>query len=176
MLILLTDEQYIKRIDDITKIEISGDLIEKEAEIENMQKFKSNLKDIVRLDSKIENIVKSFDKDDIFIINSRWVKVKKIFLENYGFNNKNLNSENMVATLVTILDDIKKKPFFEDKDDVDVSLPIDSKIDYPKTVGDIEINEDLDTGALHLKNMTTLADIYLLIAQKKDSVGVILPY
>jgi hypothetical protein len=171
-----TDEQYIKRIDDITKIEVSEDLIEKEAEIENMQKFKSNLKDIVRLDSKIENIVKSFDKDDIFLINSRWVKVKKIFLDNYGFNNKNLNSENMIATLVTILDDIKKKPFYEDKDDVDVSLPIDSKIDYPKTVGDIEINEDDDTGALHLKNNTTLADIYLLIAQKKDSVGVILPY
>ena len=104
---LETNEQYLKRLEDTTSIEVSEEVVTKEAEIDNIKRLKNNLKDIVRNESRIENIVKSFNSDDIFIINTNWVVIRKSFLETYGSNNKNLNAPEIVAILITILDDIK---------------------------------------------------------------------
>jgi hypothetical protein len=176
-----TDEQYLKRLEDVANQEVSADVIEKEAEIDNMQTLKKNLKDIIRNESRIENIVRSFDKDDLFILNTNWPKIRKQYIENYGTNNKNLNAPEIVAILVTILEDIKKKGLTsvlskvksenlstEDiKDIATGSAPIDDD-DEEKgldTFNDIDIEYDDFIKALHINNGPG-KDIYIKIINK----------
>lgn len=101
-------EAYLKRLEDQTKIEVNEDILKQEAEIENIKRLKNNLKDIVRIESRIENIVKSFSSsDDVYLLNTNWPKIRKVYLENYGVNNK-LTASEIVAILITMLDDLKK--------------------------------------------------------------------
>jgi hypothetical protein len=160
---LETNEQYLKRLEDTTSIEVSEEVVTKEAEIDNIKRLKNNLKDIVRNESRIENIVKSFNTDDIFIINTNWVVIRKSFLETYGSNNKNLNAPEIVAILITILDDIKNNRISDvlskvkdaniDPEDVkDFVNESKEKEDGLDSFNDLSIAFDEDVEALRIEN------------------------
>lgn len=177
---LETDEQYLKRLEDAANIEVSADVVEKEAEIDNIQRLKSNLKDIIRNESRIENIVKSFNAEDIYILNTNWVKVKKLYVDTYGTNNKNLTAPEITAVLVTILEDIKKKGLSEVlskvktenvapediKEFVQGSMKADSA-DVEEgldTFNDLSMEYDDDIKALHIHHSGV--DLYLKVINK----------
>jgi len=175
-----TTEAYLKRLEDSSKIQVNENVLKQEAEIENMKKLKLNLKDITRIDSRIENVVKSFPADDIYILNTHWPKIRKVYLENYGMNNK-LTASEIVAILITMLDDIKKNGITEiltkvksenvapeDVEEVVSSTPSLKTIQEEKgldTYIDLNIDYDNDLKALTVENGG--ATVFFKIINKK---------
>ena len=66
-----TDADFIKRIDSLEKLKFDPTIFKDRAATEGNRKFMKNLKDIIRDDTKISEIVKSFTSpEEVFLINS----------------------------------------------------------------------------------------------------------
>ena len=98
-----SSDDYIKRIqtieDEKFDITIHGD----KAVLSNIRKFKTNLKQLIREPSLIENVLKSFTPDEIFKINRYFEIIKTKFLKIFGYNNKSLTDNDIYDEISNIL-------------------------------------------------------------------------
>jgi hypothetical protein len=90
-------------MDAIGQEKYDTNLYEEKAKLEEIQKFKINLKKIIRKDEIIENVLKSFTGDQIFLINKNFPMIEATFLETFGFNNANLSTKDIVDEITSIL-------------------------------------------------------------------------
>ena len=81
-------------------------LYQEKARLEQVVKLKLNLKNVIRKDDLIENVVKSFTGDQIFLINKHWAGIQEYFLETFGFNNANFTTNDIVNEITAILEKI----------------------------------------------------------------------
>ena len=108
-----SDDAYIKRLKDLENLKVDSTLYKQKAINENINKLKTNLKQIVKDDFKIEEIAKNFrEGDDAYILNSYWSQISE-YLKKYGFdvNNKDLNYLKLVEELKAAIQNIKVQPF-----------------------------------------------------------------
>ncbi len=85
-------------------------LHQEKARLDQVIKLKLNLKKIIRKDEIIENVVKSFTGEQIFLINKNFAGMKEHLMDNFGFNNPNLTTNDIVDEIVNILDKILNPP------------------------------------------------------------------
>jgi hypothetical protein len=95
-----SESDFLKRLADVTLIE--EDLTR--AGLYNTNEFKKNLKTIIKSEWKIENLVKSFNNDNQFLLNKTFAGFKKYFNEVYGIGNQNLEVEDYIALINAYLD------------------------------------------------------------------------
>ena len=89
------DADYLTRLKDIQTEKFDTVLYKDKAELANIKKFKLNLKELIRRDDIIEEVVKFFAPNVIFKINKIFPKIKKEFLEKYGYDNKSVRPDDI---------------------------------------------------------------------------------
>lgn len=108
-----SDEAYIQRLQELEKYKVDPNIYKQKAINQNVNKLKINLKQIVKDDAKIEEIVADFrDGDDAYILNSYWDQIS-VYLKKYGFdvNNKDFDLLKLKDELKAAIQNIKTQPF-----------------------------------------------------------------
>ena len=105
-----SDADYIARMDAIGQEKYDTNLYEDKAKLQEIQKMKNNFKNIIRKDEIIENVIKSFTGDQIFMINKYFQMIEYTFLDKFGFNNANLSTKDIVDEITNILHKILNPP------------------------------------------------------------------
>jgi hypothetical protein len=105
-----SDDAYIKRLKDLENLKNDPTLYKQKGINENLNKLKTNLKQIVKDTGKI--VANFRDDDEAFILNGYWDQISG-YLKKYGFdvNNKDLNFLKLVEELKATIQNIKTQPF-----------------------------------------------------------------
>ncbi len=105
-----TDEDFQQRLVEVGQIEFDEQAIEQQAARRATNKFKENMKKIIRNNILIENIIKSVEPGRLFLYNKYFSSIEKKFSEVY----KNaIFTENDIDELIDIFDNIIGKVTFE---------------------------------------------------------------
>ena len=96
-----TDEEYIKRIQSLELMPFDRTIFEERAATKNILKFQNNLKELVRNEIIIGEIVRNYtsNPEAVFLINSNWKKMLPILLQMVGYNNKYLSPDDFINTI-----------------------------------------------------------------------------
>jgi len=90
------DADYLTRLRNIPNEKFDVNLYKDKAELNNIIKLKELLKELTRKNDIIENITKFFNAETIFKIIKIFPKIKKEFLEKYGYDNKTVSFEEII--------------------------------------------------------------------------------
>ena len=71
------DQEYINRIKTIEKNTYDPNIYKEKATTEGNLKLMSNLRESLRDEVKISEIVKTFDAQEVFIINTNWKAIQE---------------------------------------------------------------------------------------------------
>ena len=154
-----TDEDYLKRLNQIEAEKFDTSLYKDKVDLAQVKLLKDNLMHITRDTSLIENVVKSFQVEDKFNINKHFTMIKKILLEAYGFNNKNITSNDIVGAIKAYFFKLEN-PF----EDVSIEAePIVSAVVLDKTEGNLIIR--VNDNSLYIENTTAKKHIYLKVGR-----------
>jgi len=88
-----TEQEYLERIADLANEEYDDTELIERAYLSNINEFKQNMKKILSSEWKIETILNSLDREDVFLLNKTFEMFKRQALKLYGFNNTNITPE-----------------------------------------------------------------------------------
>lgn len=88
-----TEQEYLQRLSDLANEEYDDTELLERAYLSNINEFKENMKKILSSEWKIETIMNSLDKEDVFLLNKTFEMFKREALKLYGFNNTNTTPE-----------------------------------------------------------------------------------
>ena len=96
-----TDEEYIKRIQSLELMPFDRTIFEERAATKNILKFQNNLKELVRNEIIIGEIVRNYtsNPEAVFLINSNWKKMLPILLQMVGYDNRKMTADQFVKTI-----------------------------------------------------------------------------
>ena len=96
-----TDEEYIKRIQSLEMMPFDRTIFEERAATKNILKFQNNLKELVRNEIIIGEIVRNYTSNPevVFLINSNWKKMLPILLQMVGYDNRKMTADQFVKTI-----------------------------------------------------------------------------
>jgi len=96
-----TDQEYINRIKSLENLPFDKTIFEERAATKNILKFQNNLKELVRNEIIIGEIVRHYasNPEVVFLINSNWKKMLPILLQMVGYNNKYLSPDDFINTI-----------------------------------------------------------------------------
>ena len=171
-----SEADFLTRMKNIEMERYDVNLNKEKAKLEQVVKLKMNLKNIIRKDDIIENIVKSFTGDQIFLINKNFAGIQQHFLDSFGFDNPNLTTNDIVDEIVNILDKILNPPMaYEIQSETIPTVP--AKNIHRITVKDssgTDIPTDFEAGVdgntFVIDNTTTKKHVYFKIGQKNKNV------
>lgn len=172
-----SDADYLTRMKNIEMERYDTNLNQEKARLEQVVKLKMNLKGIMRRDEIIENVVKSFTGEQIFLINKNWAGIQQYFIDNFGFDNTNLTTNDIVDEIVQVLDKILNPPTaYEIKSETITSAP--EKSIKPITIKDVsgaDVATDFEAGVddgntFIIRNTANNKHIYFKIGQKNKNV------
>ena len=171
-----SEADFLTRMKNIEMERYDVNLNQEKAKLEQVVKLKMNLKNIIRKDDIIENIVKSFTGDQIFLINKNFAGIQQHFLDSFGFDNPNLTTNDIVDEIVNILDKILNPPMaYEIQSETIPTVP--AKNIHRITVKDssgTDIPTDFEAGVdgntFVIDNTTTKKHVYFKIGQKNKNV------
>ena len=170
-----SDADYLQRMKNKEAELYDTNLYQEKANLEQMGKFKINLKKIIRRDEIIDNVVKSFTGEQIFLINKNFTGIKEYFLENFGFNNANLTTQDIVDEITNILQRILNPPSSLEIQ-TETFVPLATGEPFPvaklKDAGgtDTEFLFGTENNSLYIHNEINDTTIYLKIGQKGRKV------
>ena len=99
-----SEDDYRQRLIAIGTQEVDAETAEDNANLVNVVRAKGNLRDIISDEGTISTVIKKLSKDEIYIMNKKWDAIKKKYLETYGFNNKQVNDNDIVEFVQQMLD------------------------------------------------------------------------
>jgi hypothetical protein len=176
-----TDADFIKRIDSLEKLKFDPTIFKDRAATEGNRKFMKNLKDIIRDDTKISEIVKSFTSpEEVFLINSNWSIISNRLKSVFGLNNPEISANDYNIQINEQLNEIQSG-----KSPITVVAPTPGtsstatlgsatpptgvtlkKLDHiDMTPSDFEIG--IENNSLFIKNITENKAIYIKTAGLK---------
>jgi len=172
-----SEADFLTRMKNIETERYDTNLYQEKAKLEQAVRFKMNLKNIIRRDDIIENVVKSFSGDQIFLINKNFAGIQEHFIESFGFDNPNLTTNDIVDEIVNILDKILNPPTaYEIQSETTTTAPTRSiqRVSIVDTSGatvptDFEAGVD-DGNTYYIGNTTTNKHIFFKIGQKNKNV------
>ena len=90
-----SDKDYLARIRQIPNERFDTVLYKDKAELNNIKKFKNYLKELVRRNDIIEDVVKYYSPQTIFQILKIFEEIKRKFLKKYGYDNKLIKAQDI---------------------------------------------------------------------------------
>jgi hypothetical protein len=88
-----TEQEYLQRLSELANEEYDDTELLERAYIANINEFKENMKKILSSEWKIETIMNSLDREDVFLLNKTFEMFKRQALKLYGFNNTNITPD-----------------------------------------------------------------------------------
>ena len=95
-----TEAEFLDRLNETAQQPANNYYLEQDAIIENMKKFKSNMKELLKSDIMIESVMRTLTSDEVFEVNKLFGMIKERFLKKYGFNNTTIRQEELKDFLV----------------------------------------------------------------------------
>ena len=99
-----SEEDYLKRLEETASTPYTENLYFN-SKIEQIDKFKKNLKEITKDNSLIESILNSLSIEDKFLVNKYWANLKRKILNTFGYNNKNVSVEDFIDLMQKFLNE-----------------------------------------------------------------------
>ena len=98
-----SDQAYLLRLRQIPNERYDTVLYKDKAELNNIKKFKDQLKELVRRNDIIEDVVKNYQPQTIFEILRVFEQIKRKFLKKYGYDNKLIKAQDITDFIDGIL-------------------------------------------------------------------------
>ena len=95
-----TDTEYLARLQDVGIKPASVEEVEASSDIVNTMRAQKNLEQIISDKGKIGNIVKWMSRIEQFEFNKRFPRIKKKYVEEYGYNNKQITDREIYDFIV----------------------------------------------------------------------------
>ena len=92
-----SDDDFRNRLRDTGMMTFDEDAMAKSAELYNREKMKERMMEIHRDSAMTGNALKSFDADQLFIMNKNWSTLKQNFIKIYGFNSPAVRDRDIVS-------------------------------------------------------------------------------
>ena len=106
-----SEQEYIDRIKQLQTLNFDPNIFKDRAEIENKNKLKEKLKEIIKTDSVISDILKSFPATQIYNINKFYPAISKKLIKVYGVKNEFTEYKDYVATINDVLNEVEPSAF-----------------------------------------------------------------
>ena len=172
-----SEAEFLTRMKNIEVERYDTNLNQEKAKLEQVVRLKLNLTNIIRKDEIIENIVKSFTGDQIFLINKNFAGIQQHFIDNFGFDNPNLTTNDIVDEIVNILDKILNPPTaYEIQSETTTTAPAKNiQTVHIKDASGTDIPTDFEAGiddgnTYLINNTSTNKHIFFKIGQKAKNV------
>jgi len=98
-----TDEEYLQRLERLADTPVDNNINFDLAKMEQKKTLRENLKELVRDDQIINQVVNELDPELIFEFNKIFELFKTIFLKKYGYDNKNIKYQDIIAEFVNYM-------------------------------------------------------------------------
>ena len=160
-----SEEDFINRLKALEQEKFDINIYNDRAEGEQKKRLSENLKNVIRNDNIIWDVVKSLGQTPgiIFEINKYFNIISTRLLKIFGYDNKNISSKDLQNEIIQSLDIIKTEP--ENVYEIDdADKPGITVSGTPLTDGDIEY--DLVDNSLYIRNMKTGKHYYIKIGLK----------
>ena len=105
------DNDYLNRIKQIEATPYDPNIFKEKAANEGNLKLMSNLRNSLRDEVKISEIVKTFGAEEIFIINTNWNAIQEQLKVKFGINNPNISVKDYHEEIINVVDTLQNKPF-----------------------------------------------------------------
>jgi len=105
------DQDYINRIKQIETATYDPNIFKEKAANEGNLKLMSNLRNSLRDEVKITEIVKTFDAQEVFIINTNWATIQEQLKIKFGINNPIKTVNDYVTEIRVIIDTLQNKQY-----------------------------------------------------------------
>ena len=105
------DNDYLNRIKQIEATPYDPNVFKEKAANEGNLKLMSNLRNSLRDEVKISEIVKTFGAEEIFIINTNWKAIQEQLKVKFGINNPNISVKDYNEEIINVVDTLQNKPF-----------------------------------------------------------------
>ena len=96
-------EDYRQRLIDTGNTPLTDEEIKDSANLTNTLKAKQNLSQLINNKGKVETAVKMLSDDERYLLNKEFSRIKKIFIDNYGTNNKDVTEQDIVDLVHDVL-------------------------------------------------------------------------
>lgn len=114
-----TEQEYLERLSNMVDEEYDDTELIERAYLSNINNFKENMKKVLSSEWKIETIMKSLDREEVFLLNKIFPAFEKQIIKTFGKNNSNVSVEDYIEL-------IKLHIYGEDKEKLD---KLDKKIE-----------------------------------------------
>lgn len=98
-----SDDDYLTRMSEVADTRYDQVRADFEADMTQLKLLKANLKEIIRKESMIEAVVKSFSHSDRFQLNKFFAFIKDRFTKQFGADNQNLTATEIIDLLKEFL-------------------------------------------------------------------------
>ena len=105
------DQDYINRIGSLESLTLDKDIFKDKMALEGSRKLMTNLRNVLRDEVKISEIVKSIGPQEIFIINTNWEAIQEQLKIKFGINNPNTTVTDYITEMVDVISTLQNKPF-----------------------------------------------------------------
>ena len=106
-----SDTDYIARIKSLEALPLDKSIFKEKAELEGSRKLMTNLRNVLRDEAKISDIVKSFGSQERFIINTNWEAIQEQLKIKFGINNPSTKVTEYVNEIIDVIQTLQNKPF-----------------------------------------------------------------
>jgi hypothetical protein len=169
------DADYLQRMKNSEAEKYDTNLYQEKAKLDQIIRLKKNLKKVVRKDEIIENVVKSFTGEQMTLINKYFPAIQEYLIDNFGFNNTNLTTNDIVDEITNTLNRILNPPEITEIEKEDYTLPATGEPFPVETLkdgagADTDFSFGTDNNSLFISNKVNSNSIYLKIGQKYKKV------
>ena len=106
-----SEQDYLNRIKQIESQPYDVNIFKEKATNEGNLKLMSNLRNSLRDEVKITEIVKSFVPEEVFIINTNWKAIQEQLKIKFGINNPNISVKDYHDEIKDVVETLQTKPF-----------------------------------------------------------------
>ena len=103
------DQAYLNRIKVIESAQYDPKFFKEKAANEGNLKLMTNLRNSLRDEVKISEIVKSFGAEEVFIINTNWSAIQEQLKVKFGINNPIKTVNDYVIEIRDVIDKLQNK-------------------------------------------------------------------
>ena len=106
-----SEEDYLNRIKQIESQPYDPTIFKEKAANEGNLKLKDNLRNSLRDEVKITEIVKTFTPEEVFMINTNWKEIQDQLRVKFGVNNPNKTVKDYNEEIISIIETLQSKPY-----------------------------------------------------------------
>jgi hypothetical protein len=181
-----TDDEYLKRIRSLETNTYNPDIFKDKASNEENKKFMTNLRNVVRDEVKISDIVKSFNgkPEEVYIINNNWKEIEEQIKKKFGTNNPRTPFAEYVKEIEDVIENLVHKQYGTTLIPTNTATSATSLCNATAPTGTPTVLNNaggapttfeyiVENGALYIKNTTLNKAIWVRLARhsSKDFIA-----